>query len=155
MSKCKDTSKSSKDGGCTPDFKNPSSVLNSILCLFKFPPKAGIGGVPTPLILAAKSRCAGGGFNATAIASKIIQRQAEAGIPVGPLPSGEISPDEIMERIRVEEMVEAITTKMVMDVAIQPGTAIQGTGGNAGGPVQVAGTMIGIAKGQAVVNPCS
>jgi hypothetical protein len=60
-----------------------------------------------------------------------------------------------MERIRVEEMVEAITTKMVMDVAIQPGTVIQGTGGNAGGPVQIAGTIVGIAGGKAVVNPCA
>jgi len=51
----------------------------------------------------------------------------------------------------VEEMVEAISTKLVMQVAIQPGTALQGTGANLGGPLAVAGTTVGIAKGKAMV----
>lgn len=129
------------------DFKNPNSILKSLLNLFKLSSNTSLGSVPSQIVLA--SQC--GGFNASEIAAKIIKRQADAGIPVGPLPSGEISPDEIMERIRVEEMVEAISTKLVMNVAIEPGTIIQGTGGNAGGPVQVAGTVVGTAKGKAVV----
>ena len=141
MAKCKETNPN------RTDFKNPNSILKSLLNLFKLtPPNLGTT-IPAELLLGA--RC--GGFNSSEIAAKIIQRQAEAGIPVGPLPSGEISPDEIMERIRVEEMVEAVSTKLVMQVAIQPGTALQGTGGNAGGPVQVAGTVVGIAKGKAMV----
>ena len=60
-----------------------------------------------------------------------------------------------MERIRVEEMVDAITTKMVMDVAIQPGTALQATGTAGPIPVVAAGTVVGIATGKAVVNPCA
>ena len=155
MSKCKDTSKTSAAGGCIPDFKNPTSILNSILCLFKIPPKIGFGGVPTPLILASKARCIGGGLNASTVAAKIIKRQSEAGIPVGPLPSGIISPDEIMERIRVEEIVEAITTKMVMDVAIQPGISIQGTAITPIGPLPVQGTTISPGIGQSTVNPCA
>jgi hypothetical protein len=139
MAKCKETGKT--------DFKNPNSILKSLLRLFKLSPNNLGGSIPAQSLLG--SQC--GGFNASEIAAKIIKRQADAGIPVGPLPSGEISPDEIMERIRVEEMVEAISTKMVMSVAIQPGTVIQGTGGNAGGPVQVAGTIVGIAKGKAMV----
>ena len=139
MSKCKDINPNK------PDFKNPNSVLASLLNLFKIPSTKSQG-IPTPLILASKARP---GLSPTKIASRIIKRQSEAGIPVGPLPSGEISPDEIMERIRVEEIINAITTEMVVDVAIQPGTAIQGTGGNAGGPVQVAGTIVGIASGNA------
>lgn len=139
MSKCKETSK--------VDYKNPNSILKSLLNLFKVvAPNTG-SVIPAQLLLGA--RC--GGFNSSEIAAKIIKRQAEAGIPVGPLPSGEISPDEIMEKIRVEEMVEAISTKLVMQVAIEPGTALQGTGGNAGGPVQIAGTVIGTAKGKAMV----
>jgi hypothetical protein len=138
MSKCKEVSN---------DFKNPNSILKNLLNLFKFNlPNRGTT-IPANLLLGAKC----GGFNSSEIAAKIIKRQAEAGIPVGPLPSGEISPDEIMEKIRVEEMVEAISTKLVMQVAIQPGTALQATGGNAGGPVQVAGTIIGVAKGKAMV----
>jgi hypothetical protein len=142
MAKCKQTT--------STDFKNPNSVLKSLLNLFKIPYNVGTG-IPKQAILNAPC----GGFNSSEIAAKIIKRQADAGIPVGPLPSGQASPAEIMEKIRVEEMVEAITTKMVMDVAIQPGTVIQGTGGNAGGPVQIAGTIVGIAGGKAVVNPCS
>lgn len=154
MSKCKDTSKTSSGGGCIPDFKNPSSIINSILCLFKIPPMAGFSGVPTPLILASKARCAGGGLNASVIAAKIIKRQAEAGIPVGPLPSGIISPDEIMEKIRVEEIVGAITTKMVLDVAIRPGIAIQGQSLTLPS-IPVQGSTISMGVGQAVVNPCA
>jgi hypothetical protein len=142
MSKCKETK--------TLDFKNPNSILSALKNLFKLPSKPG-SGIPGSLVLA--KQC--GGFNASEIAAKIIKRQAEAGIPVGPLPSGEISPDEIMERIRVEEMVDAITTKMVMDVAIQPGTALQATGTAGPIPVVAAGTVVGIATGKAVVNPCA
>jgi hypothetical protein len=141
MSKCKETNPNKTD------FKNPNSILKSLLNLLKLRPSNTSTTIPAELLLGA--RC--GSFNSSEIAARIIQRQAEAGIPVGPLPSGEISPDEIMERIRVEEMVEAISTKLVMQVAIQPGAALQGTGGNAGGPVQVAGTVIGIAKGKAMV----
>ena len=137
MAKCKEINPNQTD------FKNPKSILSSILNLFKIPTSRSQS-MPTPLILASTARP---GLSPSKVAARIIQRQAEAGIPVGPLPSGEISPDEIMERIRVEEIIKAITTEAVMDVAIKPGTVIQGTGGNAGGPVQVAGTVVGIAAG--------
>lgn len=140
MSKCKETNPNQTD------FKNPNSILKSLLGLFKIPNKSLSQAMPSALILASTARP---GLSPSKIAARIIQRQAEAGIPVGPLPSGEISPDEIMEKIRVEEMINAITSEMVVDVAIKPGTALQGTGGNAGGPVQVAGTVIGIASGNA------
>ena len=41
------------------------------------------------------------------MAANVIQRQAEAGLNVGPLGTGEISPAEIMEKIRMEEIVKA------------------------------------------------
>lgn len=141
MAKCKEVNPNNTD------FKNPKSILSSLLNLFKLP-TARSQSMPTPLILASTARP---GLSPSKVAARIIQRQSEAGIPVGPLPSGEISPDEIMERIRVEEIIKAITTEAVVDVAIKPGTVIQGTGGNAGGPVQVAGTVVGIASGNATV----
>jgi len=153
MAKCKDSGVN-QNGDCIPNFKNPNSILNSILCLFKIPTKIGIGSMPKPIILASKSRCAGGGLNSSKIASKIIQRQSEAGIPVGPLPSGEISPDEIMERIRVEEIISAITTEMVLDVAIQPGSNVNSTVASPVGPLPATGVVTTVAKGQAIVNPC-
>lgn len=153
MAKCKDSG-INQTGDCTPNFKNPNSILNSILCLFKLPPKIGINSMPKAVTLGSISRCAGGGLNASKVASRIIKRQAEAGIPVGPLPSGEISPDEIMERIRVEEIVSAITTEMVLDVAIQPGSNVNSVVTSPAGPLPATGVVTTIAKGQAIVNPC-
>ena len=127
-----------------PDFRNPKSILAAILGLFTVPPSISTP-FPSPLILASKGTRPG--LSPSKIASRIIQRQAEAGIPVGPLPSGKLSPGEVMEKIRAEEIVNAIVTEMALDVAIQPGTVIQGTGGNAGGPVQVVGTIVGVSTG--------
>ena len=127
------------------NFKNYKSVLNGLLNLFKIPMTTSQS-MPTPLILATKAKP---GMSPSQIASRIIKRQSEAGLQVGALPSGQTSPAEIMEKIRIEEMVKALTAEARIDVAIQPGTAIQGTGGNAGGPVQVVGTILGIASGNA------
>ena len=67
---------------------------------------------------------------------------------------GEISPDEIMERIRVEEIISAITTEMVLDVAIQPGSNVNSTVASPVGPLPATGVVTTVAKGQAIVNPC-
>ena len=130
------------------NFKNYKSVLNGLGNLFKVPMSTSPT-MPTPAILAGKTKP---GLSPTQIAARIIKRQSEAGLPVGALPSGQTAPAEIMERIRVEEMVKALMTEAVVSVAIQPGTAIQGTGGNAGGPVQIIGTILGIASGNAQIS---
>lgn len=130
------------------NFKSYKSILNGLLRLFKVPMTMSQT-MPTPLILATKAKP---GMSPSQIASRIIKRQSEAGLPVGNLPSGQTSPAEIMERIRIEEMVKSLTSEARVDVAIQPGTAIQGTGGNAGGPVQVVGTILGIASGNAQIS---
>ena len=118
------------------NFKQPKSILNGLLNLFKVHRELP---TPTPkaLILAAKGRP---GLSPKLIASRIIQRQAEAGIPVGPLPSGKISPGEIMEKIRAEEMVKAITTEMKIELAITPGgkSIVSGTAG----PLPVVGNAV-------------
>jgi hypothetical protein len=133
-----------------PDFKNPSSILSALLALFKLP--TGIPQNPymaKQLILASGARP---GLSPSKIAAKIIQRQSDAGIPVGALPSGSISPGEIMERVRIEEIIGAIATDMIIDVAINPGTQLTGTGGNAGGPIQVLGFLTGTGGGKAVAH---
>ncbi len=66
---------------------------------------------------------------------------------MGPLPSGEISPDEIMEKIRVEEIFNALTQDARIQTVTKAGTTLQATGANAGGPIQVAGTLIDNSKG--------
>jgi hypothetical protein len=136
---------SSTDG---VNFRDYKSILSGLLNLFKVPSTTSQT-MPSPLILASKVRP---GMSPTQIAARIIKRQSEAGVPVGPLPSGQVSPAEIMERIRIEEIVKSLTSEARVDVAIQPGAAIQGTGGNAGGPVQVVGTILGIATGNAQIS---
>lgn len=130
------------------NFKSAKSIVSGLLNLFKVP-NTRSQTLPAPLILATDARP---GLSPSLIASRIIERKSEAGIPVGPLEGGAVAPDEIMERIRVEEIVKALTSEARVNVAIKPGAAIQGTGGNAGGPVQVIGTIIGIAQGNAQIS---
>ena len=90
------------------------------------------------------------GLSAIDIASKIIQRKKDLEIPIGPLPSGGDNLDLMMETIRVEEIVNALLTKMKVEVAIPPGTSLTATGGNAGGPIVVQGITTQIVKGQGI-----
>ena len=90
-------------------------------------------------------------MSAIKIATRIIARKAEAGLPVGGLPSGAISPDEIMERIRMEELISALINESVITIAISPGIALTASGANAGGPIEVVGSTIVPFKGYGVI----
>lgn len=79
------------------------------------------------------------GLSAIDVASKIIERKKEIGIDIGPLPSGSENIDLKMEVIRIEEIINAIKTKMKVEAAFPPGVPITATGGNAGGPIVVQG----------------
>jgi hypothetical protein len=118
------------------NFKQPRSILNGLLNLFKVPSTIQTP-IPKQLILASKSRP---GLSPKLMASRVIQRQSEAGLNVGPLGTGEISPAEVMERIRMEEIVNSITTEMKIDLAIIPGGKSIVTG--AAGPIPVVGNAI-------------
>lgn len=119
-----------------PDFKQPKSILLALLNLFKVPTTVNTS-LNKNLILATKNRP---GMSAKLMASRVIQRQAEAGLNVGPLGTGQINPSEVMERIRMEEIVKAITTEMKIDLAITPGgkSIVSGTAG----PIPVVGNAI-------------
>lgn len=118
------------------NFKQPKSILNGLLNLFKVPTTIQTP-IPKQLILASKGRP---GLSPKLMASRVIQRQAEAGLNVGPLGTGEINSAEIMERIRMEEIVNSITTEMKIDLAITPGgkSVVTGTAG----PIPVVGNAI-------------
>lgn len=123
------------------NFKSGSSILNAIKNLFKIP------NLPKQPVLVDSYSLAflGGnkpGLSAKKIAARIISRKSEAGLPSGPLVGGATAPDEVMEVIRIEEIVKALTEEMRIDICSRPGAQIQGTGGNAGGPVQVFGTIL-------------
>ena len=119
------------------NFKQPRSILNGLLSLFRIPTTTSGSVAPKQLILASKARP---GLSAKSMAANVIQRQAEAGLNVGPLGTGEISPAEIMEKIRMEEVVKAITTQMKIDLAVTPGgtSVVSGTAG----PIPVVGNAI-------------
>lgn len=107
-------------------------------------PKLSIG-----QILAAKLRP---GLNSDIIASSIISRFDEIGIPTGPLGGGTPNVMENLVKVMSEEYVSAIQNDMRVDIATDQGQTVSATGGNAGGPVQAIGatvaphTAIGVAR---------
>ena len=105
--------------------------------------------VPSPLILVGAPLRAG--LSPTKIASRIITRKSEAGLPVGALPSGGVAPDELMERIRIEEIVKALQQDMLITVVMPPGTTLTAAGTSPSGPVTVFGSTITLTTGYGIV----
>jgi len=131
------------------NFGNFNSILGAISKILKLQNAGGSTVVPTPLILVgAQTRP---GLSAIKIASAIIQRKSEAGLPIGALPSGGVSPDEIMERIRIEEIIKAIQEDAKLTIAIPPGTTLSAAGVCAAGPVTVFGSTITITTGYGII----
>lgn len=120
-------------------------VVSGVIDAARTPPPV----IPSALLLAGSKLRPG--LSPIMIASKIISRQNEAGAPIGVLPSGAPNVSEAMEVIRVEEIINAILTEARIDVAINPGITLTASGGNAGGPIQVIGTTIGIGSGNGII----
>lgn len=138
--KCKEAEKSGQ-----VNYKSSRSVLNALKNLFKIPMIPSTNLVDSNLLAYAGNLKPG--LSPEKMAARIIQRKSEAGLPVGPLPGGRIAPDEIMEKIRMEEIVKALTEEARIDVCTKAGTQLQATGGNAGGPIQVIGTTLNTSCG--------
>lgn len=104
---------------------------------------------PLPTSLIASGGATKTGLSARKIAARIISRQSEAGAPVGPMANGEDNISEAMELIRIEEMVSAIQTEMMIEVGILPGTPITGvaTPIPAAPPIPIQGVTTNFAKG--------
>jgi hypothetical protein len=105
--------------------------------------------VPTPLIFIGVPMRTG--LSPIKIASRIIARKSEAGLTVGVLPSGAVNPDEIMERIRVEEIVNALQKEALISVAIPPGISLTAAGISPSGPVSVFGSTLIYSKGYGII----
>lgn len=131
------------------DFNNINSVLSVFDKVLKLSNIGGPPSVPTPLILlGVKTRP---GLSPTKIATNIISRKPEAGLPVGTLPSGVVSPDEMMWRIAVEEIIKALQEDAIITVGIPMGITLTAAGVNAAGPVTVFGQTISFAKGYGII----
>jgi len=130
------------------DYNSVDSIIGGFDKILKLSSIGGPPPVPTPLILVGVPQRQG--LSPTKISTRIIARKAEAGLPVGALPSGGASPDEIMERIRIEEIVKAIQQEMIISVAIPPGITLTAAGISPSGPVTVFGSTIIFSKGYGV-----
>ena len=113
---------------------------------------SSIGTVPPiPVVLMLIGVPQRSGLSPTKIAARIIARKSEAGIPVGTLPSGEVAPDEIMETIRMEELIYALQQESVISVAIPMGIPITAAGTSPAGPVIVQGSSVAPIKGWGII----
>lgn len=130
------------------NFKSFNSVLDAVSQLLDLPTPP-TPPLPPPAILATASRQ---GLSPSKIASRIVSRRAEAGIPTGALPSGDANPAELMEKIRIEEIIKALQQEARIQVAIQPGIPTTAAGANAGGPVVTAGSTVLFGQGNGVIS---
>lgn len=131
------------------DFNSIDAIIGGFDKILNLSSIGGPPPVPTPLMLVGVPLRSG--LSPTKIASKIIARKSEAGLPVGALPSGAISPDEMMERIRIEEIVKALQEDALISVAIPPGITLTAAGISPTGPVSVFGSTIIFSKGYGVM----
>jgi len=131
------------------NFNSIDSIIGGFDKVLKLSSVGGPPPIPIPLILVGVPKRSG--LSPTKIASKIIARKVEAGLPVGVLPSGAVSPDELMERIRIEEIVKAIQQDASITIAIPPGLTITASGVSPAGPVTVVGSSILPFKGYGVI----
>ena len=131
------------------DFSNIESIIGSITKILKIQTIGGATTVPSPLILIGAPLRSG--LSPTKIASRIITRKSEAGLPVGALPSGGASPDELMERIRVEEIIKAIQQEALVTVSVPPGITLTAAGASPAGPVSVFGSTITLTSARGII----
>jgi len=92
-----------------------------------------------PQILFAKARP---GMSSELLASSIISRFGEIGIPSGVLEEGTPNVMEQFVKVLAEEIIEHIQTQCRVDTAVDVGIQVQANGANAGGPVVALGASI-------------
>jgi len=133
----------------TNDFGSIGNILSIVSAAFKIP-DTPITPLPPPLLLV------GGllrpGLSADEIAANIISRQSEAGLIPGKIFGDGENSIELMERIRIQEIINALTLKAKIEVVIPPGVSVQTIGvGNLGAPVVSLGTTTNIGSGYGVI----
>jgi len=131
------------------DFSNIDSIIGGFVKVLSLSSIGGPPPIPTPLIMVGVPQR--GGLSPSKISREIIKRKSEAGLPIGVLPNGNANPDEIMERIRIEEIVKALQNDAIISVAVPPGITLSAAGISPAGPVSVFGSTITITKAFGVI----
>jgi hypothetical protein len=129
------------------DFNNFNSVVKTLLNFFKIPETVAPR-IPPPTVILSKARP---GLSPSKIAARIIRRQSEVGAPIGDLPDGTESITEKMEVIRIEEIINSLTTEARITTAIEPNIQVVSTGANAGGPIVTNGQTVTLGSGYGVI----
>jgi hypothetical protein len=130
------------------DFTKAKEVIGALVGLFKVPT------LPAPPVSKriALSATLRSGLSPTKIAGEIVKRQSEAGAIIGANDDGSENIAEKMERIRVEEIVNALITDGRITIVNLPGQTISASGvGNLGGPVPVVGQTTTTSTGYGVI----
>lgn len=146
---CKGSTPKSPNSKSNFSIRDLSGIINIILSVFKIPEKPATPLPPPLIMLGAKLRP---GLSAKAIASRIIARQSEAGRLTGDVFADGPNTEEIMELIRTEEMVNALQTEAVVQVALPPGIPVTTVAiGNLGIPTVGQGATTGMAMGNGIM----
>lgn len=128
-----------------------SGVLSVLTNAFKIP-KEPARDLPPPLILTgAKLRP---GLSSSEIASRIISRMSEAGLPVGDVFGDGPNTTEALMVIIIEEIINSVLTEARIDIVIPPGgiDVVTIGVGNMGAPVTSKGSNLQLIKGQGVIS---
>jgi hypothetical protein len=131
------------------DFGNIDSIIAGFTKILNLSSIGSPPAIPAPLILTGVPKRSG--LSPTKVATRIISRKSEAGLPIGALPSGVVSPEELMWRIAVEEIFKEIQENGIISVAIPAGITLSAAGTSPSGPVTVAGATVIYAKGYGVI----
>lgn len=125
------------------------NIIKIILAAFSIP-KQPITPLPPPLLLVGANIRPG--VTSSSVASRIISRQSEAGLPVGDVFADGQNTAEKMELIRIEEIINALMTEAKIEVVIPAGIPVTTVGvGNLGVPVISQGVTTSIATGSGVI----
>lgn len=125
-----------------------NSVINSIKKITSLKFKVAKP-LPSPIVLLGRNRS---GMSAIRVTNRVLEQKQKLGLPVGTRDNGEANYDDQMIQVIVKEVIREIKENAVIQVSIDPSTAIvTAAGGNSGGPVTVAGTVVNIQTGVGVM----
>lgn len=129
------------------DLTSMSGILNIILSAFKTP-EPPIEPLPPPLVMIGAPLRPG--VSSKEIASRIISRQSEAGLPVGDVFADGPNSNEALLAIQCEEIINALLNESVVNVVIPPGVGVTSFGTTSGGQTVVTQgitTTMGVGNG--------
>jgi hypothetical protein len=120
------------------------SQINNILSL----PTSSPASIPADLALLSTNRQ---GLSVTKIFTTFLQGKQKMGLPVGTLPNGDINKDDLCWFLVIQSIINAIKFDAKIQVAIEPGGALEASGVAGVIPCEVAGFTIDIQTGGGII----